>query len=203
MYSQLYPDPKYHISDLEWQVLQDIYDILEAVILSTIIHPALSFQWFKENWPQHCLHEAQRIILRELRKSDTVAETTGSSPQQTSCDSQSGFNVFSLIAGSQPEPSTVAGVSASPLESEWDTYCNATNLPDMCVDIIKWWQDADHEFSTMMELLAEDDEDEDEEALEHEEELQGIPPANYNGSEGEYIDINISDGPGWEDMDDC
>ncbi|KIJ37245.1 hypothetical protein M422DRAFT_50556 [Sphaerobolus stellatus SS14] len=131
MYSQLYLDPKYHISDLEWQVLQDIYDILEplhavqtlmgaemtpmaplyfpfyfglitalekkcsepryaylnevfraaisklkehlddmrfskAVILSTIIHPALRFRWFKENWPQHHLHEAQRIILREV-----------------------------------------------------------------------------------------------------------------------------------------
>ena len=33
IYSQLYLDPKYHISQLEWEVLQDIYDILEVRIL--------------------------------------------------------------------------------------------------------------------------------------------------------------------------
>ncbi|KIJ36020.1 hypothetical protein M422DRAFT_51231 [Sphaerobolus stellatus SS14] len=31
IYSQLYLDPKYHISQLEWEVLQDIYDILEPL----------------------------------------------------------------------------------------------------------------------------------------------------------------------------
>ena len=64
------------------------------------------------------------------------------SPQSmNAANSQRGFNVFSLLTDGQSEPSVAAkipGVSA--LETEWDAYCKSRDIPDMRVDVLKWWQ---------------------------------------------------------------
>ena len=56
-------------------------------------------------------------------------------------NNQCGFNVFSLLTDRQSEPSVVAEIpGASALETEWDMYCKSTDIPDMRVDVLKWWQ---------------------------------------------------------------
>ncbi|KIJ38596.1 hypothetical protein M422DRAFT_258704 [Sphaerobolus stellatus SS14] len=216
-YSKIFLAPKYHISPLEWDVLSDIYSILEplnavqtlmsaeatpvmsfyitfyyglistlkhrskepryqylsevlqaaiskldenmgdmrfskAVILSVIIHPALRFNWIKDNWPAHRLPEAQRIILKELQKYDRAVQEA-MSLQHPQASVENGFNVYSLLsdkeATSAPPENTVA---RSGLEAEWTAYCYASNLPDMHVDLVKWWQDHQDKFPRLFQL---------------------------------------------------
>ncbi|GJJ10159.1 hypothetical protein Clacol_004385 [Clathrus columnatus] len=175
IYTQLYLTPKYHISAMEWQVLEDIYLILELLhavqtLMSAEATPTISFYFpfyfalvstldRQSNDPRFCyLSEVLQTGYEKLQ--EHIYEMRFSKPVLLSIVLHPALQ-FKWVQDNWPQERLsvarrmIFEESNSPLddtpialalEAEWNAYCYTICSVDQRVDLLKWWQDHETQF---------------------------------------------------------